>query len=188
MGQLVNALVAQARFSSSELALAANDTVASRHLFTAGRDGADAVRHWGETALATGGLGAFLGFLDASLRTHDFLLGRRNMQAWLSNHFVLPGNSALFNGGTPGAVSSPERPIIPLVASVAREPAPQWPAGAIELDRIMAGIEARVATAAGRQANGSFIVRVANWFLPRKAARAARARIEAALKDLQDRA
>ena len=47
-------------------------------------------------ALACGSLGGFSGFLHESFRRHDYLLGRRNAQAFLRWHFALPETNPLF--------------------------------------------------------------------------------------------
>ena len=49
--------------------------------------------------IASGVLGGFGGFLDESFRRHDYLLGRRNAQAFLRWNFGLPEtNDRLFKG------------------------------------------------------------------------------------------
>jgi hypothetical protein len=43
-----------------------------------------------QKVLQCGLLGAFGGFFERGFRAHDFLLGRRNCQKFLTSHFVLP--------------------------------------------------------------------------------------------------
>jgi hypothetical protein len=42
-----------------------------------------------ETDIASAGLGGFAGFIDSTLRMHDFQLGRRNAQKFLRDHLVV---------------------------------------------------------------------------------------------------
>jgi patatin-like phospholipase len=94
---LVTALLQQARFKPSELSLAADDTVFSRFIISP-------IRHAGANPeavkypIASGVLAGFGGFFHESFRRHDYLLGRRNAQAFLRWHFALPENNNLFNG------------------------------------------------------------------------------------------
>ncbi len=48
--------------------------------------------------IASGVLGGFGGFLHQSFRRHDYLLGRRNAQAFLRWNFGLPESNPLFHG------------------------------------------------------------------------------------------
>jgi hypothetical protein len=86
---LFSAMIAQARFKLDELALAKDPNVASRHAVMP-------VRYNEQTdkperfAIASGALGGFGGFLSKEFRHHDYMLGRRNCQRFLSHHFVLP--------------------------------------------------------------------------------------------------
>lgn len=126
VGRLLPALVAHGRFTSSEIMLASEETLASRHLFTAGRRRRDGTEAWGEAALASSGLGAFIGFLDESIRRHDFLLGRSNMRAWLRRHFQFDAGSDLFTNAQPKALGR-KQSVIPLVPSAGVKDEPVWP-------------------------------------------------------------
>jgi putative MFS transporter len=70
----------QTRYDTSDLVLAADPSVFSRFMISAQRDGLT-----GAKAIATGGLGAFIGFASRAFLRHDYLLGRANCQALLSN-------------------------------------------------------------------------------------------------------
>ncbi|WP_426420328.1 patatin-like phospholipase family protein [Bradyrhizobium genosp. A] len=95
--QLLSTLIDQARFKPDELALAESDAVFSRFIISPIRPAANnpaAVRY----PIASGSLGGFGGFLHQSFRRHDYLLGRRNAQAFLRWYFALPETNPLFVG------------------------------------------------------------------------------------------
>jgi hypothetical protein len=94
---LFSALISQARFKPDELARAANDAYYSRYLVAPTRDdiGTPESKKY---PIACGVMGGFGGFLHRSFRRHDYLLGRRNAQAFLRWHFNLPENADLFEG------------------------------------------------------------------------------------------
>ena len=96
--RLLSALVDQARFKPEELQLAANDTCFSRFMISPTRigNGSAAAKQF---PIACGVLSGFGGFLHESFRRHDYLLGRRNAQAFLRWNFGLPEtNDRLFKG------------------------------------------------------------------------------------------
>jgi Patatin-like phospholipase len=96
--RLLSALIDQARFKPEELQLAANDTCFSRFMISPTRqgNGSDAAKRF---PIACGVLDGFGGFLHESFRRHDYLLGRRNAQAFLRWNFGLPEtNDRLFKG------------------------------------------------------------------------------------------
>lgn len=95
---LAGTLLAHARFSTQDFRLAIDPSCASRFLVTAVRTTADANKLVGGRALASAALAAFSGFLDEAFRHHDFMLGRRNCQAFLESQFVLDSNNPLFGG------------------------------------------------------------------------------------------
>ena len=90
---MIAAMTAQGRFKPSELALAQSASIYSRYLIAPIR--ADAK---GEAAMATGGLGGFIGFFSRAYRHHDFLLGRVNCQEFLRERFTLPDSNPIFAG------------------------------------------------------------------------------------------
>jgi hypothetical protein len=96
--RLLSALIDQARFKPEELQLAANDTCFSRFMISPTRigNGSAAAKQF---PIACGVLSGFGGFLHESFRRHDYLLGRRNAQAFLRWNFGLPEtNDRLFKG------------------------------------------------------------------------------------------
>jgi hypothetical protein len=98
MSSLFGALKDQARFKPQELELAASDHVFSRFMIAPSREpDLDAnVALAKAYPIASSALGAFGGFLHESFRRHDYLLGRRNAQAFLRWHFALPETNKLF--------------------------------------------------------------------------------------------
>lgn len=149
----------QCRFKPGELVLANNEAIYSRFIIAPAR---------GETEsapgpLAAGGLGAFFGFFHQAFRVHDFLLGRRNCQKFLKDHFALPLTNPIIAAGygaTHGAVlpqfahlgtrrdgdDTLHYPIVPLVGALATqiEVLPEWPAGCFDPDTLRGPLEARV--------------------------------------------
>jgi hypothetical protein len=144
---LLTAYQHQARYSAGDWALIQADAVYSRflvapsrsddvaaeaaglvHIQNNGVDGAD--------ALASGGLGAFLGFFSEHYRHHDFMLGRRNCQWFLKTVFTLPAGNPLFDNWSANArrtFADARDPthlqIIPVVSAVnGEERLPEWPA------------------------------------------------------------
>lgn len=96
-GALLSALISQARFKPDELARAADETYYSRYLIAPTRESIgtpESKKH----PIACGVMGGFGGFLHQSFRRHDYLLGRRNAQAFLRWHFNLPEAAELFQG------------------------------------------------------------------------------------------
>lgn len=135
---LVRAMKNQLRFTLRDRALIQNEDVYSRFLVAPAREG---IR--GANAIASGELGAFLGFISEAYRHHDFMLGRRNCQRFLQTSFTLPAGNPLFAGAWPSAARTTWRDhndaghlqIIPCVGACAvEEPLPKWPAGALAYD------------------------------------------------------
>jgi hypothetical protein len=50
-------------------------------------------------ALQCASLGAFGGFFEKEFRAHDYVLGRRNCQKFLLDHFVLPEDNLVIKSG-----------------------------------------------------------------------------------------
>jgi Patatin-like phospholipase len=93
--RLLSTLIDQARFKPDELILAEDERVYSRYMIAPEREG----NNNPESKLypiACGVLGGFGGFLHESFRHHDYLLGRRNAQAFLRANFSLPVVNPLF--------------------------------------------------------------------------------------------
>lgn len=99
IGPLLNAMIAQARFKPEDLALATAYDTYSRFLVAPWGPGSDSVPKPGSSAIASGGLGGFLGFVDRRFLDYDFRLGRRNAYDFLRTEFLLPVSNPLFADG-----------------------------------------------------------------------------------------
>ena len=95
--RLLSALIDQARFKPEELQKAADDLDFSRFMISPTREG-NGTPEAKAFPIACGVLNGFGGFLHESFRRHDYLLGRRNAQAFLRWNFGLPDSNALFRG------------------------------------------------------------------------------------------
>lgn len=154
LGSLIAAWTDHGRLATSDLLLAVQPEVFSRFLLTASSDRGGERRHGG-AALASSGLGAFLGFLKRELRAHDFMLGRENCRLFLMNQLVMhksnpvmrgfatrhPGIASEFQPGDRGAdwVS-----VVPVTEHLrAKQAVPAWPGGALDPAALEHGIEAR---------------------------------------------
>ncbi|RMB12297.1 patatin-like phospholipase family protein [Eilatimonas milleporae] len=130
-----HSLRGHAKFRPDEIGLMQDPTVYSRWMIAPKRG--DTVSN---KAIATSGLGAFLGFFSEAYRHHDFMLGRRNCQRFLRAHFGLPmDNNAIHHKEQ--RLLNPDKPnhspIIPLYGSAAddAELCP-WPS------KVLAGADA----------------------------------------------
>ena len=144
---LLKAFKAQSRFHQIDLTLAEAEDVYSRFLIAPSREGLK-----GRNAIASGGLGGFLGFFCRDYRLHDYMLGRENCQRFLRDWFVLPStqtktgvcsaeDNPLFKNWTQAALNNQRykskskhrqqhRQIIPLVGTAAKAQTPPcWPRG-----------------------------------------------------------
>jgi hypothetical protein len=81
VGEFVEALAKQ--LGGGEPGSGADSSAANRWVISPAAGG-------GEEPLACGLLGGFSGFLSQLFREHDYQLGRRNCQRFLTNHFGLP--------------------------------------------------------------------------------------------------
>ncbi|WP_448101783.1 patatin-like phospholipase family protein [Luteibacter jiangsuensis] len=148
----------QARFKPREIALAMDDAVYSRFLIAPTRPAASGTERWlGGRALAAGALGGFSGFFAQAYRHHDFLLGRRNAQRFLAEHFLVPANNPIVAdwAADPALVGYlRERdgvlhaPVIPLVGpchpGTREDGLPDWPKGAFDPLTLMPAIRKRL--------------------------------------------
>jgi hypothetical protein len=163
VGRLVGALKNQSRFKPQEFINALDPNVFSRFLIAPRRTKPNEPEPE-PFALASALLGAFGGFADTAFREHDFKLGRRNCQHFLSQTLVIgetndvvrhwPAQVAadtrfvhdreeIGNDGVARTVRY--RRLIPLVGSAADEvPFPTWPGiDAARVRRIMEDVAAR---------------------------------------------
>lgn len=153
IGPLMTGMIQQTRYDSSDMMLALDDKVFSRFMICARRAG-----KVGDAALATAGLGAFIGFASPAFRRHDYLLGRKNCQHFLRNDFMLPADAELFKteDGWDGWLGVDREaylddarnpkflPIIPLIGAVrSPEEIDDWPKCALDPEIYRDGIENR---------------------------------------------
>lgn len=161
---LIDAWTQQSRFKPEELYFAQDEEDYTRFIIAPSRGGAS-------PSLASAALGAFAGFLARGFRVHDYLLGRRNAQQFLRQHFALPEDHGLFDCWAPavkdryrlrhpaghptapgGVIWYDEAaevgflPIIPLIAGhpvSQEEPKPDWPAGQCDVAAVVEGVGRR---------------------------------------------
>ena len=139
-----------------------NSDIYNRYLVAPKRtekSGAGVVSVVGGEALCAEGMGAFMGFLCRDFREHDFMLGRRNCQAFLTGTLTLSTSNPVFQGGpypeVPAKLKAGECPapadgqcpIIPLFGSAAEvQPLLPWPTGKFKPDdpKFQSQLHARV--------------------------------------------
>ncbi|HEY0106984.1 MAG TPA: hypothetical protein VGB91_12945 [Rhizomicrobium sp.] len=162
-GATLSAFKNGTRYETADLDLFTDEGTFSRFLVNPVRTvGPGEVRTGGD-AIATDTLAAFGGFLSASFREHDYLLGRRNCQQFLRKSFVLKDDNSLFANWTPaqrahyGAPQSAGPgflPIVPLAAALEAEiPQPPWPKGTFKPASIRALLDARIKKVAALSAD-----------------------------------
>jgi hypothetical protein len=102
LGRLVSTLISQSRFFGESLDHVMSGATFNRFVI-APSDHQLAVRYHGISAqppaLQCAALGAFGGFFHRGFRAHDYALGRRNCQKFLTGSFVLPENNAIIKAG-----------------------------------------------------------------------------------------
>lgn len=154
-GSVLSTLTQQTRYDSADILMAMDPNVFSRFMLSPKRG-----EHSGETAIASAGLGAFIGFACPAFMRFDYLLGRANCQRFLRGQFTLGTDNPLFANwteafrmkqaaivrkyGGPTGPDQPQLPIIPLLGSadvdVELDP---WPKGALNPERYRNAIEQR---------------------------------------------
>lgn len=132
LAQFVQVLVAQSRMQGENLKLTSDPTVASRWVIAPTPELA------GKEPLAGALVGAFGGFISQLFREHDYQLGRRNCQRFLTSYFGLPWDNAIMQQyslspatkarldaqyGFPSETTPPVRlfPLIPVVPALRPE-------------------------------------------------------------------
>jgi hypothetical protein len=161
-GAIASALTQQTRYDTSDLELAADQKVFSRFMLTPTREDSEGNRLDGAAAIASSGMGAFIGFASADFMRFDYLLGRANCRQFLREQFVLGERNPLFSSWTKEqrarfrAASSPRMlPIVPLVgAAAAQQEVESWPVGRLDPETYRAGVEMRFKKIFERQIAG----------------------------------
>ncbi len=92
----LTALIYQSRFKPEDIALAEEPDVYSRFLIAPYGPGGGDTPISGKGAIASGGLGGFLGFVDRKFLDYDYQLGRRNAYEFLRRDFVFPEGNRIF--------------------------------------------------------------------------------------------
>lgn len=101
--RLFSALISQSRFFGESLDQVMSGTTFSRFVIAPSDD--ELAKQYAENpdtqppALQCGSLGAFGGFFEREFRAHDYVLGRRNCQKFLRDHFVLPEDNIVIKSG-----------------------------------------------------------------------------------------
>ncbi len=154
LGGLLPAMTRQARLKITDILDAEDPDTFSRYVITP--TAPTTRRGTRSDQLACAAVAAFGGFIDESFRAHDFQLGRRNCQRFLSDHFMLDAANPVFGGTGRSSSRNGEdpdyRPIVPLHGS-AREPiaAPGWPTiDAGKLAQLQDRAEVRIGALADR--------------------------------------
>lgn len=156
---VLNSLIQQTRYDTSDLILAVDPNVFSRFMVSAHRDGLVGAR-----AIATGGLGAFIGFACRAFMRHDYLLGRANCQELLTNSLLVSAENPIVQGcwseealrlnGVAWKGQSYVR-VIPLLDNVAvPESLDPWPKGALDPAIFRNSIEQRWKAIVGAELRG----------------------------------
>jgi hypothetical protein len=94
---LFTALISQSRFLGESLSAVVSGASFSRFVL-APSDAENPTK----AALQCGLLSAFGGFCERGFRAHDYQLGRRNCQKFLSDHFRLSVDNPIIDGGLKG--------------------------------------------------------------------------------------
>ncbi len=142
--RIFNSPIDQSRWDAFDLALIKSEDVFSRYMIAPSRENPDTaspIKMVGPSrALMSWPLNLGLGFAAEAYRRHDYLLGRRNAQRFLSDSFMLPGDNPIINTADaweptdtrPGPAGSTTL-FYPIVAAARRGPP--------EVRRAAAGLE-----------------------------------------------
>jgi hypothetical protein len=164
LGAIYGAVIQQTRYDSRDLVLAADDRVFSRFMLTP-----QLGDKLGGKAIASAGLGAFIGFACPDFMRYDYLLGRKNCQDFLRNTFVLAYDNPIFAAWTDDQrqtyrVRGSFLPIIPLVGPCAvDETLDPWPKGKLDPERYRDAIEARFRKISETEIAGGPLRAVLGW-------------------------
>jgi hypothetical protein len=166
LGAIITTLTQQTRYGTADILMATDETVFSRYMLSPVRGDVT-----GEDAIASGGLGAFIGFACPDFMRFDYLLGRANCQAYLRDEFVLLKDNPLFEGWTTEqrtvftVASDPTMlPIIPLVGEAAMpEALDPWPTGKLNPDTLRDPIEKRFRAVFEQELSGNLVQAALGW-------------------------
>jgi len=168
---IVQSLIQQTRYDTSDLLLAMDDNVYSRFLVTPTLSGVV-----GEKAIASGGAGAFIGFACRDFTRYDYLLGRANAQKFLQNEFVLDQSNPVFDSWPAALKMNPDYrtvdprtgevflSIIPLMGNArVPESLDAWPKNKLNPESYRDAIEARFDAIVKYEGEGGILDKIAAW-------------------------
>jgi hypothetical protein len=166
LGAVATTLTQQTLYDTADLLMAGDDKIFSRFMLTPTRGDLT-----GDDAIASGGLGAFIGFACPAFMRFDYLLGRQNCQRFLRETFVLAEDNPVFKDWSADdkrsfrdVASNGMLPIIPLIGDAAvDETLDPWPKGKLDPERYRAGIEARFRAIFELELSGSVLRSVLSW-------------------------
>ena len=166
LGAIITTLTQQTRYGTADILMAADENVFSRYMLSPVRGDLT-----GEDAIASGGLGAFIGFACPDFMRFDYLLGRANCQAYIRDEFVMLKENPLFDGWTAqqrtdfAVASDPTMlPIIPLVGEAAvPESLDPWPKGKLDPETLRDPIEARFRAVFQQELSGNVMQSALGW-------------------------
>jgi Patatin-like phospholipase len=167
LGAIATTLTQQTRYDTADLLMAGDEKIFSRFMLTPTRGNLT-----GEEAIASGGLGAFIGFASPAFMRFDYLLGRQNCQRFLRETFTLADTNPVFAGFWTdedktrfGAAAGPGMlPIIPLIDDAAvEETLDPWPKGKLDPEHYRKGIEARFRAIFELELSGSPLRSILSW-------------------------
>jgi hypothetical protein len=155
---LLNTWTYNSRFKPVDVALAQHPEVYSRFLIAPSGPSADPAKGGatvtGTAAIASGGLGGFLGFFHPAFVRYDFLLGRRNCQRFLARHLAVSGDNPivrdvwtdrqrdLYRISDGGAAFYP---LVPLMGACrTEETLEDWPRGRFDPDTLENAVRERL--------------------------------------------
>lgn len=158
---IIPTFIAESRYRTADMAMFADDDIYSRFQLVPFRPKDE--NKVGEAALAGTSLFAAAGWCSRFYRVHDFLLGRQNMQAYLSSVLILPANNTLFDNWDDGARADFARdkdgnhidnsgkqrkdyflPILPDKTNNGPLAAPDWPKDKYDPDTLTPMLKARL--------------------------------------------
>ena len=166
LGAVAGAVIQQTRYDSRDLVLAADERVFSRFMLTP-----QLGTRLGDKAIASAGLGAFIGFACPDFMRYDYLLGRKNCQDFLRTSFVLAHDNPLFGAWTDDqremfrtGASGNFLPIVPLVGPCAvDETLDPWPRGKLDPEHYRDPIEQRFRAIFETEISGGPLRAVLGW-------------------------
>jgi predicted acylesterase/phospholipase RssA len=166
LSAIATTLTQQTRYDTADLLMAADANVFSRFMLSPTRGTLT-----GEEAIASGGLGAFIGFACPAFMRFDYLLGRQNCQRFLRKTFVLDQANKVFKDWSAddktnfrGTADPGMLPIIPLIDDAAvDETMDPWPKGKLDPEQYRNQIEQRFRAIFETELSGSLLKSVLSW-------------------------